>query len=361
MMKNYFKTYVSNTLASTQNQLCFESDGTHQKGRVCLKAFASGLYEYSLFFSDTINSTYAGGEITKANETCGNWTIHNARVLIYEGDNYNLLYENATPKKEIQLTFNKKQEKLVNAGESFSSDPVSINIEKSEMLCVEIEFSGTKIPYFEEIVVPTYRFINGEWVTDKQVPLPAMVGVARKVEKKIGFLGDSITEGIGTDCGSYEHWNAKIAEMIGEKYSYWNIGIGFARAADAASNGAWLSKAKEMDVVTICLGVNDLGSGYSATEIICSLETIVRILQDNKVRTVLFTIPPFDYQGENIEKWKKINSYILNDMSKITEVYDVVPVWGDKAPNEQKAIYGGHPNAQGCLALATDFVDKIKL
>ncbi|MBE6674625.1 MAG: hypothetical protein E7596_05925 [Ruminococcaceae bacterium] len=360
-MKNYFKKYVSNTLASTQNQLYFISDGTKQKGRVYLKAFSSGLYEYSFLFEDSIDSTYADGSVSKVNETCGGWTIHSAKLLICENDYAGDLYEKIEPKKAVELTFNGKKEKQVNAGEIFCSDPVSINIDKSEDWYLEIEFSGSKIPYFEEIVVPTKRFVDGEWVTDKKVPVPSMVGVARQVEKKIAFLGDSITEGIGTDCGSYEHWNAKIAEIIGEKYSYWNLGIGFARAADAASNGAWLNKAKQMDVVTICLGVNDMGSGYSATEIKCNLESIVRILQDNKVRTILFTVPPFDYQGDEIEKWKSINSYILNNLSKITEVYDVVPVWGDKAPNVQHAIYGGHPNAQGCLALALDFIEKIKL
>lgn len=347
-MKNYFKAYVSNTLASTQNQVCFESDGTRQKGRVQLKAFVSGRFEYSLLFSDTINSTYAGGEISVANETCGDWTIHSVKIIT-----------DLSTEEGIQLTFNKKVERPVKAGESFESDPVMIDVKDDFM--VEIEFSGNKIPYFEEAIIPIYRYINGEWVLNKKVPLPAMIGINRKVEKKIGFLGDSITEGIGVDCGSYAHWNAKIAEYTGEKYSYWNLGIGFARAADAASNGAWLAKAKEMDVVTICLGVNDMGRGYSATEICCALETVVRILQDNKVKTILFTVPPFDYQGESLEKWKKVNAYIINELSKITEIYDVVSVWGDKAPNEQRAIYGGHPNAEGCLKLATDFVEKVKL
>ena len=360
-MKNYFKTFVSNTLASTQNQVCFFSDGTRQRGRVFLKAFASGLYEYSFLFSDTINSTYAGGDISKVNETCGNWTIHSAKVLLLQSDCGGILNAKVEPVKEIQLTFNKKVEKLVLAGENFSTDLVTIKIDKADTFCVEIEFSGTKMPYFEEAIVPIYRYENGEWVLNKKVPLPEMVGVARKVEKRIGFLGDSITEGIGVDCGSYEHWNAKIAEMTGDKYSYWNIGIGFARAADAASNGAWLAKAKQMDVVTVCLGVNDMGRGYSATEIKCNIETIVRILQDNKVRTILFTVPPFDYNEENKAKWLEINNYILKDLSKITEVYDVVPIWGDKTPNEQHAIYGGHPNAEGCIALATDFINKIQL
>lgn len=352
-MKNYFKNFVSNTLASTQNQLCFASDGEIQKGRVHLKAFVSGSFEYKLLFSDTINSTYAGGEISVANETCGDWTIHSAKVIVPATDTKS---ENA-----VQLTFNKKKEKHVSAGEIFVSDPATIDVGDDGDFIFEIEFSGKKLPYFEEAIVPIYRLINGEWMLNKRVPLPTMIGIARNVEKKIGFLGDSITEGIGTGCGSYEHWNAKIAEIIGDKYSYWNIGIGFARAADAASNGTWLNKAKEMDAVTICLGVNDMGRGYSATEICCALETVVRILQDNKVRTILFTVPPFDYQGDIIEKWKKVNSYILSELSKITEVYDTVSVWGDEAPNEQRAIYGGHPNAEGCYKLALDFTKKIKL
>lgn len=351
---SYFKKYVSNTLASTQNQVFFISDGEKQKGRIYLKVFSEGAYEYSFLFGDTINSTYADGSISRVNETCGEWTLHSVKAMVFEDTE-------GEPRSVNQLTFKGKAEKTVDKGETFNSDPVILDINKEDILCLEIEFSGKKIPYFEEIIVPTMRLSDGSWVADKRVPVPSMVGVARKVEKKIGFLGDSITEGIGTECGSYDHWNAKIAQMTGEKYSYWNIGIGFARAADAASNGAWLAKAKEMDAVTICLGVNDLGSGYSTAEIKCNLESVVRILQDNKVRTILFTVPPFDYEGKMIEKWKNINSYILETLSKITEVYDVVPIWGDKAPNEQRAIYGGHPNAQGCLALATDFVSKIKL
>ena len=358
---NYFDKYVSNTLASTQNQLYFVSDNTKQKGRVRIKTFSSGIYEYSFLFSDTIDSTYADGSISQANEECGNWTIHNASVVICEGDYWYDMENGIKPKKSVQLTFDGKKEKTVKKGESFYTDSVILNLSNKDDWYIEIEFSGEKIPYFEEIVIPTYRLENGEWKLNKRVPVPNMVGVVRKVEKKIGFLGDSITEGIGTELGSYEHWNAKIAEMVGEKYSYWNIGIGFARANDAASDGAWLNKAKQMDVVTICLGVNDLGRGYTEKEITNNLEKIVRILQENKVRTILFTVPPFDYDKETKTKWSSINTYILNELSKITEVYDVAKIWGDKAPNEERAIYGGHPNAEGCLVMAKDFVSKINL
>ncbi len=345
---NYFNKYVSNTLASSLNQLYFTSDNTRLTGRVYYKVFSQGTYEYSFLFNDTIDSTFSDGSISVANEPCGEWTIHNARLTLCNDC-----------EKTVQLTFDKKTEKRVSKNESFCSDPITLNID--DEFYIEIEFSGTKIPYFEEIIIPTKRLENGKWIDDKRVPSPSMVGIARKVEKKIGFLGDSITEGIGTSLGSYSHWNAKIAEFTGEKYSYWNLGIGFARAADAASDGAWLNKAKEMDAVTICLGVNDLGRGYTEDEIKNNLKKIVEILQKNNVRTILFTIPPFDYVEETNKKWRRINSYILDELSIISEVYDVVPIWGQSAPNEHMAKYGGHPNEEGCLELAKDFVAKIKL
>lgn len=355
---DFFKKYVSNTLASGANQRYFMSDNTDQVGRVFYKIFASGRYNYAFMFTNIIDSTYADGSQTKANHRCGDWVINYVKALVVDGEAKDL--SNCEIKSEYSVLFNKKPSKAVISGEIFYSDPVEIACEKGDYICLEIGFKGNDVPYFEEMIIPSFRLLDGKWVASKHTPLACMIGCDRRVEKRVGFLGDSITEGIGVNMNSYEHWNAKIAEMTGEQYSYWNLGIGFARAADAASNGSWLAKAKNLDVVTICLGVNDMGR-YSAAEIKCNVETVVRILQDNKVRTILFTVPPFDYQGENLEKWKNVNSYILNTLSKITEVYDVVPVWGDEAPNEQHAIYGGHPNAEGSLKLAQDFVQKVKL
>lgn len=358
-MKNYFKAYVSNTLAGSGNQSYFVSDNTIQTGRVFYKVFAGGKYNYSFMFTNVIDSTYADGAHSKANLRCKEWTIKSAKVMVADKDTKDLA--NCEFKYEKTLTFNKKTEKTVAYEDVFHSDSIELECEKNDYICLEIGFCGEQIPYFEELIIPSFRLIDGKWVATKQTPLACMVGCDRPVTKKIGFLGDSITEGIGVPMNAYTHWNAKIAEMTGEQYSYWNLGIGFGRAADAASNGAWLNKAKQMDTVTICYGVNDLGRGYSPMEIKCNLETIVRILKDNKVRTILFTIPPFDYSEEIKAKWMEINNYIMNELSKITEVYDVVSVWGDESPNEQRAIYGGHPNEEGCLKLACNFLEKFTL
>ena len=74
-MKNYFKAYVSNTLAGSGNQSYFVSDNTIQTGRVFYKVFAGGKYNYSFMFTNVIDSTYADGAHSKANLRCKEWTI----------------------------------------------------------------------------------------------------------------------------------------------------------------------------------------------------------------------------------------------------------------------------------------------
>ena len=120
-MKNYFKKYVSNTLASTQNQLYFVSDGTKQKGRVYYKAFCSGEYEYSFLFCDTIDSTYAGGDISRVNEACGGWTIHSATAIVCDVNG---------EEKAVNLTFNRKEEKLVSFIERYCDRSPRLKLER---------------------------------------------------------------------------------------------------------------------------------------------------------------------------------------------------------------------------------------
>lgn len=357
-MKNYLENYVSNTLAASSNQLYFTSDSKEQASRAFYKIFAGGKYEYSFLFSNIIDSTYADGSVSVANESCDEWKM-SASLLVIDANETDL--SNPKIREAFPLTFGKQSEKTVISGEIFYSDPVTIEANKNDYFCIEINFNGKKIPYFEEILIPTFRLYDGKWIPDKKAPISAMIGAKRKVEKRIGFLGDSITEGIGTPLNAYTHWNALIAEQTGEGYSYWNLGIGFGRANDLATDGIWLSKAKTLDLVTVCYGVNDLGRGYTVEQIENNLYKIIKILQENNVKTILFTIPPFDYNEETTEKWKKINSYILNELSKITDVYDVVKIWGQDMPNENMAKYGGHPDETGCLEMAKDFLSKYQL
>ena len=368
----YFDKFKSNTYAGSGNQLFFNmNENEICTGRVLYKISAGGKYNYSILFSNIIDSTYADGSISHKNLICENWFIHSAKigrcaglnmseniselVMDDENENADIIVSDFKP-----ISFNGQKTKEVMPGEFFVSDPIECVYKKDEYLCLEITFSGEMIPYHEESLIPAFVKDNGEWKHSKFMPFAGMIGCDRKVKGKIAYIGDSITQGIGTKPNSYLHWNAILSEKIGSDYSYWNLGIGYGRASDAASDGAWLYKAKQNDIVFVCYGVNDILQGQSEEEIKTDLTLIVDTLKKCGKKVILQTIPPFDYQGKDVEKWMRINSYILTELkTKVDFVFDNTVILG-KNGNLSEAIYGCHPNETGCGIWANALYEKIK-
>ncbi len=346
--------FSSNTVAASANQLYFESqaDILHI-GRVFYKIAQGGKHRYSLLFCNIIDSTYSDGSKSFMNRIMESWQIHSARVAKYPAESFKEGIRPIPAEEEFQeLTFNGNHFKTVCEGEIFASDEFDFSAESGEYLCFELTFSGERLPYHEEGLLPVYRKTENGWIYDKRMPLPAIIGCNRSIKSKIGFLGDSITQGIGTAPNSYAHWNALLSEMLGSEYSCWNLGIGYARADDAASAGIWLKKALMNDIVFVCLGVNDLLQGFGESEIKDNLSKIVGLLKQHGKRVVLQTLPPFDYYGSQITAWENINEYILTELcGRVDCVFDCVTVLGEKNARH-KAKYGGHPNEQGCALWA---------
>ena len=343
----YFDTYTSNTLASAENQHFFISEDKEkeQTGRAFYKVFASGKYNYSFLFSNTIDSTYGNGSISHMNLVCDEWEILSARVALVDNCDCKTM-------PEIHgfsaLTFGGSVSKTVNPAEIFSSDPIELDIKKGQFICLEITFKGEMIPYHEESLLPIFKLDGDEWKYDKKMPLAHMVGCDRPVKKRIGFIGDSITQGIGTPPNSYEHYAAVAADIVGEEYSYWDIGIGYARGNDAATDGAWLFKAKQLDLVTVCFGVNDINQGFTAEQIIKNLEIIMDKLHKAGAKVIIQTVPPFEYTDARIDKWNIVNEYIMTSMAERAEgVFDVRPILSKSEEEPYKARFGGHPNSEG--------------
>lgn len=365
----YFSQYTSNTCAGSGNQTYFTmNDGEKRVGRIFYKIFASGEYNYSFLFSNIMDSTFSDGTVSHKNLICESYTIINVKVSPCKGilpTEMNIAESDFDFKS---ITFEGRLSKEVMPGEFFYSDPVKLNFSEGDYLCIEITFSGKMIPYHEETLLPVFIQSGDKWEYSKEVPCPGMIGCDREVKRRIGFLGDSITQGIGTDINSYAHWNAKLSAMLGEDYSYWNMGIGYGRANDAASDGAWLYKAKHNDIVVVCYGVNDIIQGISEEQIENDLKTIVEKLHKAGAMVVLQTVPPFNYTGEQIKVWENVNAYIKEELSKEADmVFDAAKYLGESEEKPYNAKFGGHPNAEGCeiwaKALHTDmveFLDKIK-
>ena len=148
--------------------------------------------------------------------------------------------------------------------------------------------------------------------------------------------------------------------QLGSRYAYWNLGLGYGRASDAATDGVWLSRAKHNDIVVVCYGVNDLLQIGDEQQLKADLEKIVDCLNAAEVKVVLQTIPPFDYEGERIGKWQRVNDHIRQTLSKKAAlVFDVVPWLQQDEAHPHMAKFVGHPNEEGCAVWANALYDAL--
>lgn len=366
----FFENFSSNTCAGSGNQHIFFSDEKAiRTGRIFYKIFCVGEYNYSLLFSNITDSTFSDGSVSHKNLVCDSWKILNAKIgradKNFFADTFDVcLMERRVNEKEIELfpiTFDGNTEKNVAPGEFFSSDPLKISFDENDYLCLEITFCGKMIPYHEESIIPVFVKTENGFVYSKKMPFVSMIGCDRPVSKKIAFLGDSITQGIGTPLNSYTHWNSVLSQKLGKGFAFWNLGLGFARANDMASDGAWAFKAKQNDIVIICYGVNDILQGSDENQIKTDIEKIVDIFISEGKKVILQTVPPFDYKDDKITVWKNVNDYIKTVLSKkVSLIFDTVPVLCESEDKPYNAKFGGHPNEDGCKAWADALYDFIK-
>ena len=351
-LSEFYKTYSSDCTAGSANQvLTRDSEPVTRCGRIYYR-LSHGGGNYSLLFSNQIDSTFADGSISRANDIGGDWDILSLRVGLVD-------VRGTEPDLWHTVTFDGKEAKHISAGnpEPFFCDPIPLSAKGGQYLCYEITVCGACYPYHEEMTLNVVIREGDGWIPSKKIPAPLMIGSDRKVSRRIGFLGDSITQGCGTEYDSYTHWAAKIAEELPDSDSVWDLGIGYARAYDAASDCGWLARVKQCDTVNVCMGVNDLLRGRTGEEVVSDLTTIVRALKAAGCRVILFTVPPFDMTGVAKDYWYYVNDKIrLTIANEADAVFDFAAVLGQPAPNAHLSVYGGHPNAEGCAVAAKAYL-----
>ena len=353
-MLEFFNEFRSNTIAGSGNQHIFTDDGTIRTGRIYYRISTGGAYRYAFLFSNILDSTYSDGSVSHRNMICDPYTVHGMRVGRCPASTFDPDFSEAGNSADAvtsewqTVTFGGALRKAVAPGEFFRTDPVMLAFEKGDYLCLEITFAGTRIPYMEELIIPAYRKEGEHWIYDRRIPCPGMVGCDRPVTARIGYLGDSITEGIGPRPNSYRHWNALLSERLGEAYSYWNLGIGYARANDMATDSAWLYKAKHNDIAFVALGTNDLSKNYPKEGIAADIERIVDILTERGITVILITLPPFNYSEVKTERWRWVNDYLKTKVApKVALFFDIVPILRESEERDSATPYGPHPNEEG--------------
>ena len=342
----FYKTYSSDCTAGCGNQLLTRLEKPVTKTGRCWFRLRGGGENYALLFSNQTDSTYDDGSISQANDVGGDWMIEEIRVGLCDA-------HGQEPAGWHRVTFDGDGKKQVSGPEPFVTDPIPLHAKAGEFLCYEITLTGSCYPYHEEAVL-TMR-------PDKQMPLPLMIGCDRQVAERVGFLGDSITQGCGTQDDSYTHWVAKIAQGLPDTVSVWDLGIGYARACNAATDGGWLARAKRCDTVHVCFGVNDLLRGRTAEQILQDLTTIITKLKEANCRVILLTLPPFDLEGTQRQAWQQVNGRIRGSLWRTADgLFDIAAVLGQPAPHENRCIYGGHPDAEGCRLVAEAYLKQMR-
>ena len=356
-VKNYFDKFVSNTVAGTSNQSYFDCP-EEKTAWAFYRVLKCGRLPYSFFYTNTVDSTYSDGSASKRNDLCGEWHIHDMSVCsvknIYE------VFVDEADDKRVTLTIDGKEKKTVLPGEEFCTDVVMLDINEGGYVCVKMTFSGERVPCHIENMIPTFSYSesNREIRSDNYIPLPSMVGVRRENAGRIAFIGDSITQGIGCPEDSYANYAAVCAKELGNSYSFWNLGIGFGRGADFASDGAWAKKARNCDTAIVCFGVNDILHVADTKKAIEAFDKIVKILSGKKI--IFQTVPPFNYGDEADKMWRELNKHIDTEISgRVFAVFDNTQYLSDSM-KPSHALYGGHPNAVGAGIWGRHLADFLK-
>lgn len=366
IVKSDFEIYQSNSITpSSCNYALKSADGkpVQQTFRGVYKIQEYGELEYKFYFSNNVDSTFSNGSHSYRNMPTQDYRIISASVgtsKISQG--HGKINDFKT------LTFDGKGERNVQGGETFWSDAITLTVADGAYLVFEwtVEYTVIAATNSENASCLLYDYSSGRLTAAQSAPMPALIGAKRDNALRVAFIGDSITMGIGTGAGKHQFWAAKIAEKAGTDVSFWNLGVGFARANDAVNSPAWLEKAKNNDLVIICFGVNDIESGpynYSgqrtASQIVNDINKIAETCKEAGCEVIIFSTPPFTYSSTaKVNVWKELVASLKElAVEKEYGFFDFASYLGKKDDPATPA-YGGHPNAEGCEVVANAFMES---
>ncbi len=354
------KQYPSNTyVGSCSNNMLFSDTKRTITSRMFFRVIDAGKFPYRFAFCNTVDSTFSDGKKSHANLSGDEFIVESASVGVCAAPDgrYGRADDMLGGISLEPLTFSGEISVSVAPDATLFSDEIELNVGADDYLIFEWTVTGKNIPYTPDKMFPCYVKDGEDWLPSNECPQPFLVGCKRKVDKIIGFWGDSITQGLQTRNDMYEFWVAEIGRRL-PGHAIWNLGLGFGRGEDAATLGTWFDKAKNCDFISLCFGVNDIRETHDSTKINEYLKTTVDALKKVGVRVGILTIPPCSYAPAAEKIWRDCCDYIKNELSADCEyVFDTSSVWGMKPPRDHYARWNAHPNGVGCRLLAEKFIE----
>lgn len=361
--EKFLNGFVSNTVIGTGNNfVIFLKKGEEHTYLSYLKPIYNGKFIWKFWYANTVDSTFFDGAEAYANRPGGNFTVKSAFVgKAYLPDGKNI-------RSKSSVTYNGATSKKVAPDEAFWSDEVELSVSGGEYFVfgwtIVAEDKQTVVPLSPDSQIPCFDSAKDEGFKETlNAPKPNLFAVKKNDVKQLGFLGDSITQGCGTEIDKYEFWAARIGNALKEHYSSWNLGLGYARAKDAASKGVWFYKACQCDELIICLGINEiLADPDDSNDIIKSLDTIITGLKENNadMKITLFTLPPPNDPQLRLDVWRRVNDVIRSELvKKVDDFFDIALVLGNANGEDYLSVCNDlHPDGNGGQTVAKAFLNQ---
>lgn len=153
-------------------------------------------------------------------------------------------------------------------GHPITAGPQAFGVTGGAIYALKIDF-GTRGTLHRVLFEAVYVNLVGIW----KHPTATVWPTSRPVGPRVLWMGDSFSEGSGGDWW-WDSWANKAGEILG--WDVWPSAVG---STGYLANGGGGGKVKfrdraddditalNPDVIVVCGGINDIGDGYSATQI----------------------------------------------------------------------------------------------
>lgn len=189
--------------------------------------------------------------------------------------------------------------------------------------------------------------------------LVQFMSVSHAEAKKMVFLGDSLTEGLGVSKESAYPFliDQKIQKISKTPWKVVNSGLSGSTSASAPSRVQWILKMKP-DLCLIALGANDGLRGLSVMEMKKNLSEAIQVLKKAKIQVILvgMKMPP-NYGLQYTQNFEK--SY--KELAQLEKIPFYPFLLEGMAGNPQfNQPDGIHPNEEGHKVIAEKLFNFLK-
>ncbi len=176
--------------------------------------------------------------------------------------------------------------------------------------------------------------------------------------QKIALFGDSLMSGYGLE--KEFHLSTILEKNLTEKGFNVNV-INASVSGDTTSGGlnrlTWLLEKRDIDIVVLCLGANDMLRGIKPSSIKKNLNEILEILQERNINILLAGMLSQETLGN---EYKKKFDRIYPELAKKFKISFLPFLLDGVALNSELNLNDGkHPNQEGIKIISKNLERKL--